>query len=277
MDNLVPFLVPRDKRLGHAGHLIGFALGGFFDGILLHQVLQWHHLLSGITRAPFSDLRVQLMADGLFHAAMYVIAVWGIWVLVKARYLLVGPAADRILLADTLIGFGAWHIVDAILSHWILGIHRIRMDVPNPLIWDLLWLAVFGILFVAVGIILKRRHPPFPDTDPEQSKTRSTFAPALVLALAAAALVSALAPFGPRNIGKRNGTVTVLLRPGTSPAQLLAALPEVDGRMLWSSADGGVWMLVLGKEANPMRLYAHGAMLVSGTLLPAGCAAWLRT
>jgi uncharacterized membrane protein len=26
--------------------LLGFALGGFFDGILLHQILQWHHLLS---------------------------------------------------------------------------------------------------------------------------------------------------------------------------------------------------------------------------------------
>jgi uncharacterized membrane protein len=28
--------------------MLGFAFGGFFDGILLHQVLQWHHLLSGI-------------------------------------------------------------------------------------------------------------------------------------------------------------------------------------------------------------------------------------
>lgn len=28
------------------GAALGFALGGFFDGILLHQILQWHHLLS---------------------------------------------------------------------------------------------------------------------------------------------------------------------------------------------------------------------------------------
>jgi uncharacterized membrane protein len=26
--------------------VLGFGLGGFFDGIILHQVLQWHHLLS---------------------------------------------------------------------------------------------------------------------------------------------------------------------------------------------------------------------------------------
>lgn len=26
--------------------VLGFALSGFFDGVLLHQILQWHHLLS---------------------------------------------------------------------------------------------------------------------------------------------------------------------------------------------------------------------------------------
>ena len=30
-----------ESRLRWAAALIGFALGGFFDGILLHQVLQW--------------------------------------------------------------------------------------------------------------------------------------------------------------------------------------------------------------------------------------------
>ena len=29
-----------------AGILFGLGLGGFFDGIILHQVLQWHHMLS---------------------------------------------------------------------------------------------------------------------------------------------------------------------------------------------------------------------------------------
>jgi Predicted membrane protein len=34
-----------------ARYALGFGLGGFFDGILLHQILQWHHLLSGIEEA----------------------------------------------------------------------------------------------------------------------------------------------------------------------------------------------------------------------------------
>ena len=29
-----------------AGVLFGLGLGGFFDGIVLHQVLQWHHMVS---------------------------------------------------------------------------------------------------------------------------------------------------------------------------------------------------------------------------------------
>ncbi|TIP73091.1 MAG: DUF2243 domain-containing protein, partial [Mesorhizobium sp.] len=27
-----------------AGILLGLGLGGFFDGIVLHQLLQWHHM-----------------------------------------------------------------------------------------------------------------------------------------------------------------------------------------------------------------------------------------
>jgi hypothetical protein len=29
------------------GVLLGLGLGGFFDGIVFHQLLQWHHMLSG--------------------------------------------------------------------------------------------------------------------------------------------------------------------------------------------------------------------------------------
>ena len=59
-----------------SGYLLGFAFGGFFDGILLHQILQWHHLLSAING---QDIRFQVAADGYFHAFMYVIAAVGLW------------------------------------------------------------------------------------------------------------------------------------------------------------------------------------------------------
>jgi|SRR5512145_1999921 uncharacterized membrane protein len=51
-----------------AGILFGLGLGGFFDGIILHQVLQWHHMLTSNGYPPNSihNLEVNTLWDGLF-------------------------------------------------------------------------------------------------------------------------------------------------------------------------------------------------------------------
>ena len=36
----------RGRSLLMAGVLFGLGLGGFFDGIVFHQILQWHHMVS---------------------------------------------------------------------------------------------------------------------------------------------------------------------------------------------------------------------------------------
>ena len=105
------------------GMLLGFALGGFFDGILLHQILQWHHLLSLVP--GMADIRLQVLWDGYFHALMYGLvasALWGLW---RARHDS-NEGGGGSLPGAALIGFGLWHVVDAVASHWVLRIHRIR-------------------------------------------------------------------------------------------------------------------------------------------------------
>ncbi len=144
------------SRFHWSGYLLGFGLGGFFDGILLHQILQWHHLLAGLQGEAFRDIRVQILADGLFYALMYVIAAVGLWLLWRARREFGAPGADRMLFADLLIGFGVWHIVDGVVSHWVTGIHRIRMDSANPLVWDLIWFVVFGVIPLVIGGMMRR-------------------------------------------------------------------------------------------------------------------------
>ena len=128
--------------------ILGFALGGFFDGILLHQILQWHHLLSLVP--GMDDLRLQVLWDGYFHMLMYVVALVGLLGLWRA-WRRGALAAGRPLAGAILVGFGLWHSIDALLSHWLLGIHRIRIDSPDPLLWDLAWLVVFGIAPLLVG------------------------------------------------------------------------------------------------------------------------------
>jgi uncharacterized membrane protein len=54
--------------------LMGVGLGGFIDGIVLHQVLQWHHLLTSTGEHPsrtVSGLEANTLADGFFHLATW--------------------------------------------------------------------------------------------------------------------------------------------------------------------------------------------------------------
>ncbi len=253
-------------RFSWAGYLLGFALGGFFDGILLHQILQWHHLLSAVEGAAFRDLRVQVLADGLFHAIMYVIAAAGLWLLWRARHEFAAPGADRLLFANVLIGFGAWHIVDGILSHWVLGIHRIRMAAENVLLWDLIWFFVFGVLFVAAGWLLRRRIGP---GDGPRVRRRAVAPALLALAVLVAGPVAALPSPDTR-------AVMVLFKPGIEAGAAFAAVAAVDGRVIWSDATGDLWAIELAPDAHARTLYRHGAVMVTSSIFPIGCLPWLR-
>jgi uncharacterized membrane protein len=133
---------------------LGFALGGFFDGILLHQVLQWHHLLS--LWAPEEGLPFHIWWDGMFHAAHYAIAAGALVALWRRRADAARPGAGRLLAGVAFLGFGAWHVLDVVLNHWILQMHRTRLDVADPLPWDLGLLAV-GLAAAAIGWLILRR------------------------------------------------------------------------------------------------------------------------
>ena len=56
-----------------AGTLLGIGLGGFLDGILLHQILQWHNMLSSVV-PPIDvvSIKYNMVWDGLFHAFTWV-------------------------------------------------------------------------------------------------------------------------------------------------------------------------------------------------------------
>src|SRR5436305_14862602 len=96
----------RSKRCWGAA-LLGISLGGLFDGILLHQVLQWHHLLSLVESQSVQDIRTQIMADGLFHVLMYVLACIGLLLLSRSHR---SPAQARssALLGITSLGLRIW-------------------------------------------------------------------------------------------------------------------------------------------------------------------------
>lgn len=51
-----------------AGIFLGLGLNGFIDGILLHQILQWHHVISNVKPLNnFPNIDLNMAWDGLFH------------------------------------------------------------------------------------------------------------------------------------------------------------------------------------------------------------------
>ena len=66
-----------------AGIFFGLGLGGFFDGIVLHQILQWHHMLTsaGYPATTLDNLQFNIVWDGIFHASTYVFVATGLTIL----------------------------------------------------------------------------------------------------------------------------------------------------------------------------------------------------
>jgi uncharacterized membrane protein len=67
-----------------AGIFFGLGLGGFFDGIVLHQLLQWHMLSSWYPVTSIENLELNTRWDGIFHSATYVFVVIGLFLLWRA-------------------------------------------------------------------------------------------------------------------------------------------------------------------------------------------------
>jgi len=254
--------MPKHAPVGPAC-VLGIALSGFFDGILLHQILQWHHLLSLVPGETIQRLTTQILADGLFHILMYIIALaGGVW-LWRQRAGLAAAGGSRRLLAGLLAGFGAWNVIDVVLFHWVLEIHHIRLDTPQPVAWDAGWLVVLGLVPLMLAGLLLRTRVGGPGGDGRGAMAATMSAVALLGAWALRPAVVA------------DETLAVFA-PDAEPAQVMAAVAAVDGQLVRVIGEGSIVVLRLPDSARPWTLYRHGAWLVSGTT-PAGCLNWAGT
>jgi uncharacterized membrane protein len=244
-----------------SGYLLGFGLGGFFDGILLHQILQWHHLLSLVEGV--GGITYQVLFDGLFHALMYVIAAVGLVLLWRGREALAAPNSGRQLLGSMLIGFGVWHIADSVLSHWVLGIHRIKLDSPNPLMWDLIWFAAFGLAPLLIGILLRGRGG---------TGARGVGGHAAAIGIILAVLIGA--PWAAQTPSDSR-TAMVIFAPSVSDREAWNAILASGGMVM--SKSRGVWAIKWSAAPAAGALYRRGALIVSGSFLGTGCLAWSRS
>src|SRR5690606_37609047 len=70
-----------------AALILGIGLGGFADGILLHQVMQWHEMLSNkIIPDNLLHKSVNMFWDGIFHSFTLIITITGVYLLWKVLH-----------------------------------------------------------------------------------------------------------------------------------------------------------------------------------------------
>jgi uncharacterized membrane protein len=152
-----------ESRIGPlvaAGILLGAGMGGFVDGIVFHQILQLHNMLSGIIPPDnIVTAKVNMFWDGIFHAGVWVMTAVGLFLLFKA-----GRRADvawsgRILLGAMLAGWGLFNSVEGVIDHQLLGLHHVMEYAPNHLPADLAFIAS-GLILIAIGARLIKSDKP---------------------------------------------------------------------------------------------------------------------
>jgi uncharacterized membrane protein len=135
--------------------VLGIGLGSFVDGIVLHQVLGWHHMLSSVhPPTALEALHFNVMWDGLFHVAAWIATAFGVALLWRAgqQGRLPGP---RRFLGGLLAGFALFNLVEGVVDHHLLKLHNVR-EVADPMPWNIGFLVLSALLLVAALALLRR-------------------------------------------------------------------------------------------------------------------------
>ena len=133
--------------------LMGLGLGGFIDGIVLHQILQWHHMVSDTNDNPMTTLaglEANTLADGLFHLATWILVAAGSLGMIRSWRQQRRAPSWRFHLGLLLLGWGTFNLAEGFINHLLLGIHHVRDDLGGPTSWDIAFL-IFGAALGAAG------------------------------------------------------------------------------------------------------------------------------
>lgn len=150
------------------GLLLGVGLGGFVDGILLHQILQWHHMLSSASAANIGigdypvttvhGLEMNTLWDGFFHTLTWLTILAGLGILysrmTRSPYRV---WTSRKLWGWVLVGWGIFNIVEGIIDHHILAIHHV-ISGPYQMTADISFLALGAMLVLGGWFVQRAGH-----------------------------------------------------------------------------------------------------------------------
>jgi uncharacterized membrane protein len=142
-----------------AGFFFGLGLGGFFDGIVLHQVLQWHHMFSSWYPVnTIENLEFNVLWDGIFHSTTYLFVTTGLFLLWRGSQRPHFYWSAKLLIGTMLMGFGAFNVVEGLVDHHLLAIHHVNelVDPRYRIYWDIAFI-LWGAAMLVIGWMLLKQ------------------------------------------------------------------------------------------------------------------------
>lgn len=142
--------------------ILGIGIGGFIDGVLLHQILQWHGMFTNILPADtLINKSVNMFWDGIFHSLTLVTVIIGVVSLTRLLNKKNINPSPKLVWGGFFAGWGLFNFVEGIIHHHILEFHNVKEFTQYPNLWNYGFLTS-GALFMVIGfsIIYNREHFP---------------------------------------------------------------------------------------------------------------------
>ena len=146
-------MMHRSRLLFGASLLMGAGLGAFADGIMLHQVLQWHAMISSVVLpVDLVTSKVNMFWDGIFHLYCWLATVIAVGLVIREVPRAEPHVRGRAIGGGALGGWGFFNLVEGTIDHQIFGLHHVHPGM-DELAWDVGFL-VSGGLFLAACFVL---------------------------------------------------------------------------------------------------------------------------
>lgn len=138
--------------------VLGIGLGGFIDGIVLHQILQWHEMISNkMPPATLVAKSVNMFWDGVFHAFCLIVVLIGIVLLWKMLWRRDIDRSGNLLGGGLLLGWGLFNIVEGVIDHHLLQLHNVREITDNVAAWNWGFLGISIAMLIAGYALVNKR------------------------------------------------------------------------------------------------------------------------
>ena len=142
-----------------ASMVFGIGIGGFIDGIVLHQIFQVHEMLSNkIPATDYIGKSINMFWDGIFHFFCMLVVLTGIILMWKLLFRKDVDRSGKLLGGGLLLGWGLFNIVEGLINHQILKLHNVIELSPNHDIGNYTFLGISAVMLIVGYLIVNQSN-----------------------------------------------------------------------------------------------------------------------